>query len=31
MEGEMIHIYGKTGDNERENTGKAVFSCRWLE
>lgn len=25
MEGEMIHIYGKTGDNERENTGKAVF------
>lgn len=24
--GEMIHIYGKKGNNERENTGKAADS-----
>ena len=25
MKGEMVHIYGKMGNNERENIGKAVF------
>ena len=25
VKGEMIHIYGKKGNNERENTGKAAL------